>query len=251
MNIPQIKKITNKLLVAINNFLFPPQCLICHAPILDAGKLCAECFAKCQFITPPFCEKCSLPRSPESFGGDAICFSCEQIPTIAKQIRAVFIYDDWIKPLILRLKYADNLYLADYFAPLMMQNGQEILQNTDLILPVPLHYLKKIWKKYNQAEVLAHAIAKQTQIPWANNILKRKKYQGQKGKNANARMHHLKNAFAINDINLIKDKNICLIDDVVTTKATVNEISQLLLKNGAKSVFVLAIARVQMNALIP
>ena len=247
MIIPQISKFTNDFFHGLNNFLFPPQCLICHAPNLDANKLCADCFAKCNFISPPFCQKCALPRAAHNFGDAVICFSCEQIPTIALAIRAVFIYDDWIKPLILRFKYADSLYLADYFAPLMIQSGQEILKNSDLILPVPLHYLKKIWKKYNQAEVLAHLIAKQTQLPWANNILKRKKFIGQKGKSAKTRVQHLKNAFAINDAALIQGKNICLIDDVVTTKATVNEISHLLLKNGAKSVSVLAIARAQIQ----
>ncbi len=226
----------------IADILYPPECLLCQTTIDQWGGVCSDCFKTYQIITKPMCEICGLPKG----GADNFCQPCLDNPSIAQRIRAPFYYNPAIKKLILQFKYGDNLHLASYFAPLMVQAGAEIIKQTDMFIPVPLHWLKRVWRKYNQADVLAQAMAQKTGIPYHNNIIIRQKWLGQKGKNANERINSLKNAFKLrkSQKHTIQGKNITIIDDVITTKATINEMARVLYKNGANSVNALSVARV-------
>ena len=133
---------------------------------------------------------------------------------------------------------------ANSFMPFMMQAGAPLLNKSDLIVAVPMHWKRKLSRKYNQADVLAKILSKKTKIPYHSNILVRSQYtQKQENKSFKERNKNVKNAFKIKNKKLVKGKRILLIDDVFTTGATVSNCAKTLKKEGAKAVYVLTIAK--------
>ncbi|MCG2686563.1 ComF family protein, partial [Candidatus Parcubacteria bacterium] len=163
-----------------------------------------------------------------------------------------FVSADWedkvLQDAIHKFKYNFARELAEPLSKLMIKKITEL--NTELIhelknfviLPVPLHQRRLAWRGFNQAELLAQAVAQEFGLQINNNLLIRKKYTSPQVKlKSKDRNKNIQGAFEIKS-NLIF-KNILLIDDVITTGATMNEIARILKNNGAKKVFGLAIAR--------
>jgi ComF family protein len=126
----------------------------------------------------------------------------------------------------------------------MQRAGTELLADADLQLPVPLHWTRLFARRYNQAAVLAHAIAKAGGPPVAADCLLRRRTPSQGNKNASARRRNVAGAFAVKDPDEIRGKRVVLIDDVLTTGATVEECARILKRAGAARVDVLTLARV-------
>ena len=143
------------------------------------------------------------------------------------------LYDDASKRLILSFKHGDRTHLAKTLAGWMHRAATELWEQTDFIVPVPLHRWRLYKRRYNQAALLTQTLGKSTQT------------QGHM--NRKERQANVKGAFKINPrcAEQIKDKNILLIDDVLTTGATLNECCETLLDAGAKSVSALTLARVR------
>ncbi|GGY86998.1 hypothetical protein GCM10011613_35240 [Cellvibrio zantedeschiae] len=134
--------------------------------------------------------------------------------------------------------------LADYLKH--YAQDQVDWQTPDLIIPVPLHWMRRWQRGFNQAEILAQYVADELAIPMATKIVQRThKTPPQKGLSRIERQKNLRKTFAINSkyLSNIKDKHVVLMDDVVTTTATVRELSELLIRAGAKDVQVWALAR--------
>lgn len=226
------------------DFILPPHCPICKKSLQNAHGLCPDCFAHIRFITPPLCHKCGRPfefQIPE----EPLCgVCCTKIP-LFKKARAAFIYDSFSKELILPFKHGDKTELTPLLTTLMMTAGADIFPETDIILAVPLHKIRLIKRKYNQAGLLAKALSERLHKPYLPHILIRHKATSSQGHMRVAeRKRNVSNAFKIQNPALIKGKNILLIDDVMTTGATLNECTKILLKSGAKSVSYLTLARV-------
>jgi ComF family protein len=143
------------------------------------------------------------------------------------------------------LKHGDRLHLAPPLAQWMKRAGKEILLAADLQLPVPLHWTRLFARRYNQVAVLAHAIAKAGGPPVAVDCLTRRRRTPSQGhKNASARRRNVAGAFAVRHPDKIRGKRVVLIDDVLTTGATVEECARVLKRAGAARVDVLTLARV-------
>lgn len=113
----------------------------------------------------------------------------------------------------------------------------------DLIIPVPLHHLKKAERGYNQSFYLAKGLSKELNISYKENVLKRRRYtESQTLKNISDREMNVRNAFAVRNKKLIKGKNILLVDDVITTGATISECARQLLNNGAVKIYAVSAA---------
>lgn len=227
------------------NLLFPPQCLNCDARVPTHGTLCLPCWQQIQFISDPMCECCGLPFDYD-IGSHALCASCLHIRPLYGRARAAFRYDEHSRRLITRFKYSDQTQLAKIYGVWLVKAGGELLAQTDIIIPVPLHYWRFLHRRFNQSALLAHIIAKKTEIKYLPNTLKRTRHTTQQtGLTRKQRETNVKGAFTINKryAYRIKGKNILLIDDVMTTGSTIEQCTKALLKAGAAQVNVLTLAR--------
>lgn len=180
--------------------------------------------------------------------GEIECAACLANPPAFDKVRAVMRYDEHSKPPILALKHADRLDLAPYLADWMIRTGREILTDADAIAPVPLHW-RRLWhRRYNQAAELGRHLSWKTGIAFAPTLLERRKQTKSQGEmpSAKARRRNVRGAFVVPKEfrGTINGKTIVLIDDVVTTGATVDACARTLKRAGAQKVFVLCLARV-------
>lgn len=209
------------------------------------GTLCIPCWQQIHFITEPMCHACGLPFDYD-IGEGALCGGCLQKTPDYSHARAAFRYDEHSRKLITRFKYSDQTQLAKIYGTWLMGAGGKLLAQSDIIIPVPLHYFRFLRRRFNQSALLAHTLAKRSGIKCLPSALIRiRKTTPQTGLNRNQREKNVKGAFAINKRYLkhIKGKNILLIDDVMTTGSTISQCTKTLLKSGAAQVNVLTLAR--------
>lgn len=161
--------------------------------------------------------------------------------------RAAVKYDDGSRPLVLRFKHADQTQAVRVFLPWLRRVAAPALQQADIIVPVPLHPFRLLRRRYNQAALLAQALGRETGIMYGSDILRRHRATPSQGHMGyKARLKNVRGAFSVrpNRLPQVKGKTILLIDDVITTGATINECCLALQKAGAAAVHVAAIARV-------
>lgn len=226
--------------------MLPPLCLSCGVPVDAPGALCAGCWSKLAFIAAPICACCGFPFETDAPAG-SVCGACQVRRPRYRRARAVFRYDDESRRLVLMFKHADRLDPAPMFGRWLAQAGAELLADADLIVPVPLHRWRLLWRRYNQSAELARAVGRLSGGAVAPDLLVRRRHTpSQSDKNARERRLNVAGAFAINPRRraLVRDKAILLIDDVLTTGATVEACARVLLRAGAASVDVLVLARV-------
>lgn len=160
--------------------------------------------------------------------------------------RAVFIYDDKSAHMVTSFKYSDRLESRASYARWMARVGTEMLQEADYLIPVPLHFRKLLSRQYNQAALLATTLGKISgKKVLVNGLLRHKNTVTQASFNRRIRLQNIRGAFKVNPkfIDVLQDKNILLIDDVITTGATADECAKILLKAGAARVEVLTLAK--------
>lgn len=227
------------------NALLPPQCLACTAVVDDAGALCGACFGRMTFIAPPLCAVCGIGLDGPVLDEGALCGACLAAPPIYGRARAVFVYDDASRGLVLKLKHGDRTDAAVYLARWMQRAGAELLSGCDVIVAVPLHRWRLLMRTYNQAALLANALGTLTGKAVAVDALRRvKATPSQGGLSRNARARNVGGAFAVRAPAPVAGKRVLLIDDVFTTGATAEACTRTLLAAGAGAVDVLVLARV-------
>lgn len=228
------------------NLLLPPQCLGCPARVDQPGALCPDCWNRLRFIGPPLCACCGLPFD-YALPTETLCGGCHRDPPFFRRARAALAYDDASRPLLLGFKHADKTHLAPSLARWVHRAGADLVVSADLIVPVPLHWMRLWRRRYNQAALLAHALGRVSQVPVAADLLLRQRpTRTQGGLSRAARHRNVRGAIRVRSgrDGLIRDRSILLIDDVLTTGATLNECARVLLKAGAGAVDVLSVARV-------
>ena len=228
------------------DFVLPPRCIISGEEVDQHGTVSPESWASLRFISKPFCSCCGFPF--EFFSGeDTLCASCLQTAPYFRKARAALFYDDASKPMILSFKHGDQLHAAECFRPWLLTAGHDLLQEADIIVPVPLHPLRLMKRRYNQAAIIANMLSKETDIPYIADLLQRKRVtQSQGHKNKEQRRKNVRGAFVVSPkySETVQGKKILLIDDVFTSGATVNECARILKKSSACQVDVLTLARV-------
>ncbi|MBK19223.1 MAG: amidophosphoribosyltransferase [Rhodospirillaceae bacterium] len=230
----------------VSDLLLPRRCIACGEVVESEGAFCASCWPEIRFLSEPLCSACGFPFEFDH-GVDAICGACHREPPLYHRARAVFRYDDTSRNALLAFKHSDRTDVAPAFAGMMAQAGASFLAEADLIVPVPLHRRRLLSRRYNQSAILALALGKMTLVPAFPDLLVRTRATpSQSGLGAKARHRNVAGAFALrNDMaKKILDKRVLLIDDVMTTGATVLACTKTLLAGGAASVDVLTLARV-------
>lgn len=230
------------------DLLLPPHCLTCDAPVSVPGQLCAACFGRIDFIAQPYCVRCGLPFSAPGEGdAEGLCPVCAAAPPPWGQARAAFRYDEHSRRLILPLKYADRTDLADALAPMMARAGAALLARADLLVPVPLHRRRLLARRYNQAALLARALARRTGLPLLPDALVRTRATLPLASlGAAARAEAVRGAFAVRPGReaALAGRRVLLIDDILTSGATCGACAGALREAGAAGVDVLVAARV-------
>lgn len=228
--------------------LLPPNCATCDQWVQKPGQLCADCFRRTGFVSEPCCLRCGVPFPMAALGGAGLlCPACTLLPPVFGQARAALRYDPQSRRLILPLKHADRTDLVAALAPQMARAGAKLLDRADLLVPVPLHRRRLFQRRYNQAALLARAVAVLANLPVLPDALVRLRATASLGdKSAEARAAEVQRAFAVRPSRLARiiGARVLLIDDVMTSGATANECAAALLRAGAEAVDVLVAARV-------
>jgi len=228
---------------AVMDFLLPPLCLNCDGSVTENQTLCAACWKSIHFIASPSCACCGAPFDLPVEEG-TLCGACLANPPLFDGARSAFLYDDASRGLVLRFKHADQLHPVPALALMMVRAGEAFWGEADMIVPVPLHRWRLLKRRYNQAALLAQEIGKKTRVPVAVDCLERVRATPTQGhKNRRERQANLVGAFALKRGQNVEGKNIVLIDDVMTSGATVEACAKVLKKAGAARVSVVTLAR--------
>ena len=224
---------------------FPARCAACREPVESHGALCAQCWNDMHFIAEPLCHRCGLPFGHD-MGGIALCGHCMANPPAFAEARAVFKYDGSSRAQILALKYQDKTQLAPIFGMWLARTGQHYHEKVQAVLPVPLHYRRLLKRRYNQAALLSHALSKQTGLPvWLDSLQRTRATATQAGLTRKGREDNVRGAFTVPPARRaqLKGTSLLLVDDVMTTGATLNACARALHDAGVVDVYVLTIAR--------
>lgn len=231
------------------DLLLPQQCLKCGMVIGKEGALCAGCWAEIAFIAPPICACCGAPFELDQGCGDGeiLCGACLRDPPPFARARAVFRYDAASRHLVLGFKHGDRIHAAPAYGAWLARAAGPLAADADLVVPVPLHRLRLFRRRYNQAALLAHAFAAAAGLACVPDLLTRVRATPSQGRMSRARRRiNVRGAFAVASgrAPAIDGRRVILVDDVLTTGATVNSAARCLLRAGAEAVDVLTLARV-------
>src|SRR6202165_3918290 len=223
----------------------PTLCVACREPV-DGEGVCAECWAKLSFIAPPLCPRLRLPFVYDP-GPDMLSMEAISNPPAYARARAAVRYDDVARTLVHALKYQDRTDLAPAMGRWMARAGRELLDGADVLVPVPLHWRRAWSRRQNSSGALARSIERQSGVKVTSEALRRvRPTQQQIGLSRSQRASNVQGAFkvAAQRQSGIQGRRVVLIDDVLTSGATVDACARALLRAKAASVDVLVFARV-------
>src|SRR5437764_6935909 len=217
----------------------------CREPV-DGEGVCAECWAKLSFIAQPYCPRLGIPFVYDP-GSELLSMEAIANPPAYARARAAVRYDDVARTLVHALKYQDRTDLAPAMGRWMARAGQELLGEADVLVPVPLHWRRGWSRRYNQSGALARVIEQQTGVKVRGELLRRvRATEQQVGLSRPQRASNVQGAFKVSADRQseVQGRRVVLIDDVLTSGATVDACARALLRAKAAAVDVLVFARV-------
>jgi len=244
---PRTSQWTNPLRAVLRHALdaaLPPLCPSCREPLGGGAGLCAACWSKLSLIEPPYCARLGIPFTYDPGPG---LLSMEAIanPPAYDRARAAVRYDDVARALVHAFKYSDRLDLAPMMGQWMARAGRELLKDADALIPVPLHW-RRLWsRRFNQSAALAKGISRNSGVPVLHEALKRVRPTVQQvGLSRAERADNVQGAFRVPNKSDVAGRRLVLVDDVLTSGATVDTCARALLRASAARVDVLVFARV-------
>ncbi len=223
-----------KIVKAFGDFIYPPYCLSCKTQLKHGTELvCNDCFNK-------------MPRIHIDDNIVAELKEKLQEDLYLSRVLSLWKFDELAQKLIHYLKYKNHWKIGRILAVQMVQllGDNEIIKATEIIIPVPLHKARKRERGYNQSDIIAQNISVLTNKPVMKNILKRViNTKSQTKLSAMERKKNVEKAFVVTKQEEIRDKNVLLIDDVITTGSTINACAYQLKLSGAREVFALSAAK--------
>ncbi len=224
------------------NFLFPSFCKLCGKPLLNTEVLvCKDCFSQLP-VLKHYCKKCGNPLKIEKTRDKLnYCSYCEEKKLLFDKVLVLFEYTSPVKNWILEFKFKENFVLAFTFGKLLGKIFKSEVETSDYIIPVPVYSEKQKQRGYNQTYLIALGIDKRKLLP--DFLIKTKETLPQSSLSFKERWKNLKGVFKLLSEEKVKGKKILLVDDVITTGATLNECAGVLKKAGVEKVKTLAIAK--------
>ncbi len=231
--------------------IYPPQCVMCDAIVDESFQLCGACWRATPFISGLVCDTCGTPLPGDDAGHAETCDDCLAIARPWDRGRAALLYRDGAKRLVLSLKHGDRQDLAHPAAGWMAAAAKPILEPDMLIVPIPLHWLRLLRRRYNQAALLANRLGKTLLLQVAPDaLIRNKSTQVQDSMTRDDRFRNVSGAFAPHPKRgaLLKGRSVLLVDDVMTSGATFAAATETCHAAGASRVSVLSLARVAKDA---
>ncbi|MEM6897705.1 MAG: double zinc ribbon domain-containing protein [Pseudomonadota bacterium] len=231
-------------ITAVLKLIYPSQCVSCGEFVEDENGLCAACWRETPFVDGALCDACGAPL----LGGDVEdrdhCDDCRRTPRPWHQGRTALIYDKKARRLALALKHGGREDIAETAAIWMARAGREILGPQSLLIPVPLHWMRLAKRRYNQAALLAQAVARlsgaEVMVDGLKRPLRTRKLEHVSPKE---RFALLKDTIQPNPARDFEGRQVVIVDDVMTSGATLAAATEAAKAGGAASVDVLTLAR--------
>lgn len=247
----QARSLVSVLARAVADTVVPPVCLACHARLAVHDALCAPCWGGIDFIGAPLCDRLGIPlpfdTAPFNEGGTMISAAAVASPPDYDRARAVAGFGDTMQKLIHGFKYSDRHDARRLFGRWLTAAGRDVLADADVLVPVPLNRWRLLHRRFNQSALLANEVSRLTGVPVdAMSLVRVKATTAQVGLTASERLLNVAGAFKVSSAGTaaITGKRVVLVDDVITTGATVNAATRALRKAGAARIDVLALALV-------
>lgn len=226
------------------DWLYPRRCVLCEQTCSDSAL--AHICNTCEQALPhnsPACMSCALPLQGKE---NRQCGECIQRPPIWTSAHALWRYEDDARQLIQQYKYAKACYLDKSFSQaLSLYADKRLRDQFDAVIAVPMHKRRWVSRGFNQAQILAQAVAKTLDIPLLSHDVERIKNTPRfaAGQSKTQRRQAIKGAFSVNADRFVGVDRALIVDDVKTTGATSEELAKQMLKAGVKEVSVLVLAR--------
>ena len=209
--------------------------------------LCGTCWRGTPFVTGLVCDSCGTPVPGEPGEEGAICEECSAVAPPWQRGRAAMLYRDNARSMILGLKHGDRMDLARPAGQWLRRAGREILRPDMLVVPVPLHWWRLLRRRYNQAALLSGEVAQLAGLPHCPDLLtRRRNTRSQGGRGREDRFANLEDAVQVHPGRkwLLLGRPVLLVDDVMTSGATLAACARACLDAGASRVDVAVLARV-------
>ena len=225
--------------------LFPSRCILCQKTVNQDIELCPDCY-KALPHNDVCCVRCALPL-PENINNRVLCGRCIQKAPAFDYAHSLFRYEDSVIGLVHQLKFGEKISYARSIGEMLQQKLLEIGENPDCLLPVSLHVSRLRQRGFNQSIEISRVIAKKLAIPIEYDAVVRHRHTpAQTGLDAKQRKKNIIGAFSV--VQELNYQHVLIVDDVMTTGATVNELARVLKKNNVARVGVLTIARAPAKA---
>jgi ComF family protein len=241
-------------LAQVLDFLYPPRCAACGTRLASGAgpqRVCARCVARVERMPEPRCEVCGGALE-SAVSGTARCARCLARPPHYRIARTVARYRTTaedepgsLPALIRRHKYgldqSAGRALADYLGDRLPVSASDY----DVVIPVPLHWRRLWWRGFNQAALLAAEVARRLDLPLDTTAMSRRRFTtAQTSQHHDERVKNVRSAFAVTNPERVINRRVLIVDDVMTTGATVDECARVLIAAGAACVDVFTLARV-------
>ena len=231
--------------------IYPSRCTLCGVTVDSDFGLCGPCWRDTPFISGLVCDACGVPLPGEAGGQAEFCDECLTHAWPWSRGRAALLYHENGRRLVLALKHGDRHDVIRPAAKWLARAAAPLLQPDTLLAPVPLHWTRMLRRRYNQSALLVQALARETGQPHCLDLLqRRKRTQTLKGLDRAARHAMLSDAIRANPARraLIVDRPLLIVDDVMTSGATLSAAAQAAFAAGAQDVCILTLARVAKDA---
>lgn len=230
------------------SIVYPARCLGCGIVVNDDFGLCGDCWRDTPFVGGAICDSCGGPLPGQQGADAAQCDGCLAHPPPWEQGRAALVYRDRARTLVLGLKHADKQEVAVPAGGWMARAVRDIVTPDMLVAPVPLHWTRLLMRRFNQSALLGWAMAERLDLPMCPDLLvRRRRTRSLDGMDRAERRAMLNGALDLNPKRahrIAAGRPVLLVDDVMTSGATLGEATRALKEAGAGRVCVVALARV-------
>ncbi|HSI41197.1 MAG TPA: ComF family protein [Xanthobacteraceae bacterium] len=241
-----LRRAARAVAFGVLDLLLPPSCLACRGAVATPGALCAGCWSRLAFIERPYCERLGTPFAFDP-GGALLSPEAMDAAPAYQRARAAVTFGEVARAMVHALKYGDRLEAAAPMARMMARAGAELLAQADAVVPVPLHPMRLWRRRFNQSAALGRVLAKEAGVAFRPDWLVRARATPpQVGLNRTARAANVAGAFAVPEAlrTELRGRRVVLVDDVLTTGATLDACTKTLSRAGAAGIDVLVFARV-------